>query len=134
MSVLQECVFTDTTSLARSSSGWHLKRRGWMFLDWFLSVGAVLLAYYGQPAFNFTWVSSHPNQPSPFQAALIYPVFAVVAMHVSGLHDPLGDRRRWFAVLRVNIAIWCALALCLLGLYFISLEQIGRIILFKTWV
>jgi len=65
---------------------------------------------------------------------LIYPWFVLLSMHVAGLHDPLGDRRRWFALLRVILAVAGALGLCLLFLYFAFLQQLGRTILIRTLV
>jgi len=103
-----------------------------MALDICLSVAAILVAYALQPQFVFGWQTSNPAQPGAFRAALIYPWFVLSSMHVVGLHDPLGDRRRWFALLRVVFAVAIALGLCLLFLYFTSLQQIGRTILIRT--
>jgi len=113
---------------------WHLRRRGWIILDFFLSAVSILIAYRMQPGFAFGWISSSEKQLSPLQAGIVYPFFVFVSMHVAGLHDPLGNRRRWFLLLRVGVAVAAALALCLLVLYFISLEQIGRSILIRTMI
>ena len=113
---------------------WHLRRRNWIAVDLSLSAAAILLAYGLQPGFIFGWGTSNPAQPGAFQAALIYPWFVLLSMHVTGLHDPLGDRRRWFALLRVVLAVAGALGLCLFVLYFTSLQQIGRTILIRTFV
>ena len=111
---------------------WHLRRRGWIAVDFLLSAGAVLIAYATYPTFAFTWESPSTTQPGPFQAALIYPWFALLTMHVAGMHDPLGDRRLWLAGLRTVAAVAAALGLCLLLLYLISLQQLGRTILLRT--
>ena len=111
---------------------WHLRRRGWVAVDFLLSVGAVLIAYATYPTFAFTWESPLTNQPGPFQAALIYPWFALFTMHVAGMHDPLGDRRLWLACLRTAAAVAAALGLFVLLLYLISLQQLGRTILLRT--
>jgi len=113
---------------------WHLRRRGWIALDITLSAAAILIAYGLQPHFVFGWTTSNPAQPGAFQAALIYPWFVLPSMHVVGLHDPLGDRRRWVALLRVAFAVAIALGMCLVFLYFTSLEQIGRTILIRTLI
>lgn len=112
----------------------HLRRRGWIALDAILASLAILIAYALQPGFVFGWGSSNPLQPGAFEAALIYPWFVLLGMHVAGLHDPLGDRRRWVTLLRVIFAVAGALGVCLFALYFISLQQIGRTILIKTLV
>ena len=113
---------------------WIIRRRGWIFLDTVLAAAAILGAYALQRSFVFGWGTSNPFQPGAFEAALIYPGFVLVCMHVAGLHDPLGDRRRWFALFRVMIAVMGALGLCLFALYFVSLQQIGRTILIRTFV
>jgi exopolysaccharide biosynthesis polyprenyl glycosylphosphotransferase len=113
---------------------WHLRRRSWIAVDLMLSAAAMLLAYALQPGFVFGWESSNPAQLGAFQAALIYPWFVVLSAHVAGLQDPLGDRRRWFALLRVMLAVASALGLCILVLYFISLQQLGRTILIRALV
>ena len=101
-------------------------------MDLGLSAAAILLSYALQPGFLLRWGTSNPAQPGAFQAALIYPWFVLLSMHIAGMHDPLGDRRRWFALLRVVLAVAGALGLCLLVLYFVSLQQIGRMILIRT--
>lgn len=118
---------------ARKPLRWHLRRRGWMILDFLLGAAAVLVAYSTHPSFTFTWESSVATQPGPFQAALLYPWLVVLCMHVAGLQDPLGDQRRWYALLRIVVAVMAALALCLFCLYFISLQQLGRTILLRTF-
>jgi len=101
-------------------------------LDMILGAAAILIAYALQPHFVFGWESSNPAQPGAYPAALIYPWFVLVGMHMVGLHDPLGDRRRWFALMRVVFGVAIALALCLFFLYVIALQQIGRSILART--
>ncbi len=113
---------------------WNLRRRGWIALDAILATAAILAAYALQPDFIFGWGTSNPVQPGAFKAALIYPWFVLLCMHVAGLHDPVGDRGRWFGLLRVLLAVVSALGLCLLLLYFVSLQQIGRTILIRTLV
>ncbi len=124
-------------SFAKPISGaglrWHLRRRGWIVLDTLLGAGAILVAYWTHPSFTFAWESSVATQPGPFQAALLYPSFVALCMHVAGLHDPLGDQRRWYALLRIAVAVMAALALCLFCLYLISLQQLGRTILLRTF-
>jgi lipopolysaccharide/colanic/teichoic acid biosynthesis glycosyltransferase len=122
------------STVRASAASWHLTRRGWIALDWGLSAGAILLAYALQPRFVFGWATSNPAQPGAFQAALLYPWFILVSMHIAGLHDPLSDRRRWFVLLRVMLAVFVALGFYLLALYFVSLQQIGRAILIRTLV
>ena len=123
-----------STKNGKGRRSWHLRRRGWIALDVALSAAAILTAYALQPRFAFGWGTSNPLQPGAFRAALIYPWFVLLCMHVAGLHDPLGDRRRWMALLRVAIAVVVAMGLCLFSLYVVSLEQIGRTILFRTLV
>jgi len=113
---------------------WRMTQRGWLVLDVLLAAGVILLAYGLQPQIVFGWDTSNPAQPGAFQAALIYPWFVLISMHVAGLHDPLGDRRWWITWLRVTLAIGAALLGCLLLLYFVSLQQFGRTILFRTYV
>jgi exopolysaccharide biosynthesis polyprenyl glycosylphosphotransferase len=112
----------------------HLRRREWIVLDILLAAGSVLVAYALQPNFVFGWTTSNPVQPSAFHAALIYPWFVLLSMHVAGLHDPLGDRRRWFALFRIILAVLVALGLYLFGLYFVWLGQIGRAILTRIFI
>jgi exopolysaccharide biosynthesis polyprenyl glycosylphosphotransferase len=113
---------------------WHMRRRGWIILDTILAAAAILMAYALQSGFVFGWGTSNPAQPGAFQGALIYPWFVLLSMHVAGLHDPLGDRRRWFALLRIILAVVSALGLCLFALYVTSLHQIGRTILVRTLI
>jgi exopolysaccharide biosynthesis polyprenyl glycosylphosphotransferase len=113
---------------------WTVRRRGWIALDIFLSAAAILAAYALQPRFEFGWISSNPGQPGAYPAALVYPWLILLTGHVAGLHDPLGDRRRWLAVLRVSLAVLGALGLFLLLLYAASLQQLGRAILAKTFI
>jgi exopolysaccharide biosynthesis polyprenyl glycosylphosphotransferase len=115
-----------------SRFNWNLRRRGWITVDLFLSAAAILLAYALQPRFDFGWISDNPSQPGAYPAALIYPWLVLIAGHVAGLHDPLSDRRRWVALLRVCAAVVGALALFLVFLYFTSLQQLGRVILVRT--
>jgi exopolysaccharide biosynthesis polyprenyl glycosylphosphotransferase len=113
---------------------WNLRRRGWITTDIVLSAAAILLAYVLQGHFDFGWTSSNPSQPGAYPAALIYPWLVLIAGHVAGLHDPLGDRRRWVVLLRVGAAVIGALAMFLILLYFTSLRQLGRVILIRTLV
>jgi lipopolysaccharide/colanic/teichoic acid biosynthesis glycosyltransferase len=113
---------------------WDLRRRGWIMTDIILSASSILLAYALQKHFDFGWTSSNPSQPGAYRAALIYPWLVLIAGHVAGLHDPLGDRRRWVALLRVGAAVIGALAMFLVLLYFTSLQQLGRVILIRTLV
>jgi len=122
----------SNTGVSAGKIPYHLRRRGWIALDFGLSAVAILLAYALQPHFVFGWATSNPAQPGAFEAALIYPWFVLLSMHVAGLHDPLGDRRRWPALVRVLLAVMGALVLCLLFLYFVTLQQIGRTILIRT--
>jgi lipopolysaccharide/colanic/teichoic acid biosynthesis glycosyltransferase len=110
---------------------WNLRRRGWISLDIGLSAAAILAAYARQP---IGWTSINPNQPGAYPAALIYPWLILLTGHVAGLHDPLGDRRRWVALLRVCSAVIGALAIFLFLLYFTSLQQLGRVVLTRTLV
>ena len=103
-------------------------------LDMLASATAIIVAYALQPHFPVGWATSNPMQPGAFHAALIYPWVVLLSMHVVGLHDPLGDRRRWFALMRVVFAVAIALGLSLLFFYFTSLQQIGRTILIKTLI
>ena len=112
----------------------HLRRRGWIAVDFLLSGGAVLTAYAIHPTFISTWDSPTPAQPSPFQAALIFPWLMLITMHVAGLHDPLGDRRLWLAFLRVAAAVCASLVLWLLLFYIAFFQQVGRTILLLTFL
>lgn len=112
----------------------HLRRRGWIAVDYLLSGVAVLIAYAIHPTFISTWDSPTPAQPSPFQAALIFPWLMLLTMHVAGLHDPLGDRRLWLAFLRVAAAVGAALGLCLFFFYIAFFQQLGRTILLRTFL
>ena len=112
----------------------HLRRRGWISVDFLLSGGAVLIAYATYPTFVSTWDSLTPTQPTPFQAALIFPWFVLLTMHVAGLHDPLGDRRLWPAFLRIAVAVGAALGFCLLLFYIAFFQQLGRTILLHTFL
>ncbi|HWZ95447.1 MAG TPA: exopolysaccharide biosynthesis polyprenyl glycosylphosphotransferase [Opitutaceae bacterium] len=113
---------------------WNLRRRGWLALDLGLSAAAILAAHALQPRSDFGWTSSNPSQPGAWSAALIYPWLVLITGHVAGLHDPLSDRRRWVAFLRVCAAVVGALAMFLFLLYFTSLQQLGRVVLTRTLV
>lgn len=113
---------------------WHLRRRGWIALDFVAAISAILASYAMRAEFVMGWSSPNPAQPSAFQAALIYPWFVLLSMHVAGLHDPLGARRHWATLLRTILANVAALGLCLAILYFVSLQQIGRTILLRTLI
>ena len=113
---------------------WNLRRRSWVSLDFSLSAGAICAAYLLQPQFEFGWASSNPAQPAAIPAALIYPWFVILIGHIAGLHDPLGDRRRWHAVLRIVVVVLGAIGMFLVLLYFSLLAQLGRSILFRTFV
>jgi exopolysaccharide biosynthesis polyprenyl glycosylphosphotransferase len=113
---------------------WNLRRRGWITTDIILGAAAILLAYALQGHFDFGWTSNNPSQPGAYPAALIYPWLVLITGHVAGLHDPLGDRRRWVALLRVGAAVIGALAMFLVLLYFTSLQQLGRVILIRTLI
>ena len=101
--------------------------------DLVLSATAILLAYVLQPQFALTWYTPIPTQPGPLQAALVYASVMLLCMHVAGLHDPLGDRSGWWAILRTALGVIAALGLSLSIFYFISLQQIGRSILLRTF-
>jgi exopolysaccharide biosynthesis polyprenyl glycosylphosphotransferase len=111
---------------------WNLRRRAWILLDLFSGVVAVMAAYALQENMAVGWVSSNPSQPSAFSAALTYPWLLLFTTHVIGLHDPLGDRRRWLALFRILTAVLAALALYFVLLYAVSLQQLGRVILLRT--
>jgi exopolysaccharide biosynthesis polyprenyl glycosylphosphotransferase len=113
---------------------WNLRRRVWIALDFALSSLAILLAYALQPGFDIGWTSSNPLQPGAFAAALIFPWLVLLASHVAGLHDPIGDRRPWLAILRISLAVLVALALFLLFLYVTALQQLGRSILSRAFI
>jgi exopolysaccharide biosynthesis polyprenyl glycosylphosphotransferase len=128
-------VFADFSMKLRSGVYfWHPRRRGLIAIDFLLSGAAILIAYAIYPTFTFTWNSLTPTQPSPIQAGLIFPWFVLLTMHVAGLHDPLGDRRLWLAVLRIAAAVGAALGFCLLVFYIAFFQQIGRTILLCTFV
>jgi exopolysaccharide biosynthesis polyprenyl glycosylphosphotransferase len=112
----------------------RLRRRHWFFLDLVLSASAILAAYALQPQFVFGWGTSNLSQPGAFQAALGFPWFVVFCMHVVGMQDPLGNRRGWSAFLLTALAIAAALGLYLFALYAVSLENLGRTILSRTFV
>jgi exopolysaccharide biosynthesis polyprenyl glycosylphosphotransferase len=112
----------------------RLRRRHWLSLDLFFSAAAILAAYALQPQFVFGWGTSNLSQPGAFQAALGYPWFVVVCMHVVGMQDPLGGRRGWSAFLLTALAVAAALGLYLFVLYAVSLENLGRTILSRTFV
>jgi len=112
----------------------HLRRRAWIALDILLGAAAILAAYALQPEFVFGWETSNIVQPGAFKAALSFPLFVLLSMHVMGLHDPLGDRRIWFGMLKIAIAVAVALGLYLLVLYLVSLQQLGRTIMFRTFM
>jgi len=115
---------------------WNLRRRGWVVLDLSLSALAILIAYAliaSKGHFSFGWISSNPSQPAAYTAALIYPWLVLITGHIAGLHDPLSDRRRWMALLRVCGAVAGALAIFLALLYFTTLQQLGRNILIRTF-
>lgn len=113
---------------------WHLRRRSWIAVDFCLSAAAVLVSYALQPGFILGWATATPTQPGAYQATLIYACFVLLCMHVAGMHDPLADRRRWFAILRIGLAVISALVMCLLVLYLVSLQQIGRTILIRIFI
>ena len=111
----------------------HLRGRDWVVIDLVLSAAAMLLAYVLQPQFALTWHTPIPTQPGPFLAALVYASVMVLCMHVGGLHDPLGDRSGWWAILRTALGVIAALGFSMIIFYFISLQQIGRSILLRTF-
>jgi exopolysaccharide biosynthesis polyprenyl glycosylphosphotransferase len=113
---------------------WSVRRRGWIGCDLVLSAAAVLLAYVLQPNMGLGWRSSNELQPGAFTAALTYPWLVLLATHIAGLHDPLGDRRRWLLFTRVLAAVAGALVVYLFALYWIALMQLGRTIMTRVIV
>jgi len=127
------CVKSRQTDGFQGHFKWHLRRQNWIVLDAFLAAVAVLLALIYQPGFSLGWRTADPLLPGVLQAELIYPWFVLLAMHIAGMHDPLGDRRRWFALLRVIFAVAGAVGLFLFVPYLVSLHQIGRFVLLRTF-
>src|SRR5579871_2536761 len=113
-------------------SSWNLRRREWIVVDMLLSAVSIILAYGSYLGFHNEWAPVTPTQPGAIPAALIYPCLVVLAGHVAGLHDPLEDRRRWVAMIRIGVVVSMAMALFLTSLYFTTLQHLGRVILFRT--
>jgi exopolysaccharide biosynthesis polyprenyl glycosylphosphotransferase len=103
-----------------------------MLLDLSLSATAIMLAYVLQPRMELGWVASNELQPGAYVAVLTYPWLVLLTSHIAGLHDPLAPRNRWQLIVRVTLAVACALTLYLLMLYWVSLMQLGRSILTRT--
>jgi len=105
-----------------------------MMLDVIFGAVAIFTAYVLQPHMALGWVASNGNQPGAFVAALTYPLLALLTMHIVGLHDPLGSRNHVQLLVKVIIAVACALILYLFLLYWTCLMQLGRSILSRTIV
>ena len=113
---------------------WNMRRSGWIIIDAVLSACAIAAAYALHPLFPFGWTTANVTQPAAVPATLAYPWYVLLCGHVAGLHDPLGDRRRWFVLLRISLVVVGALGMFLAVLYSSSLNQLGRLILLQTFV
>lgn len=113
---------------------WNIRRSGWIIIDAVLSACAIAAAYALHPLFPFGWTTANVTQPAAVPATLAYPWFVLLCGHVAGLHDPLGDRRRWFVLLRISLVVVGALGMFLAVLYSTSLNQLGRLILLQTFM
>lgn len=118
----------------KESLGWHFRRRHWMTHDFILAALAVLFALWFDPNFIFAWSTPNPLVPGVYQAWFFYPLIVVLCIHVVGLQDPLGTRRRWVALAQTVLAVVAAIAVCLFARYAISLQQFGRTLVFRTFL
>lgn len=111
---------------------WFFGGKFWFFLDFLVAGFSILIAYTLNPDLRLSWQSEFPGQPSAYEAAIGYGILFALAADILGLHYPYRQRRVVSFGLRIFVAATTAFLIALLLLYFLALQQLGRMVLLQS--